>query len=151
MTPEHPPLLPILGWREWLALPALGVEAIKAKVDTGACTSALHACGIRVVRRGDRQWVRFQVNPIQRDTTVAVVAEAELLEYRRVRTSSGQQSLRPVIRTTVSLGERVWPIELTLVDRDAMGFRMLLGREALGGRFVVDPGRSFVGGEPRLE
>lgn len=148
-APAHPPRerRPV-GWREWVALPGLGVAHVKAKVDTGARTSSLHAFDVERFRRRGRDWVRFCVHPIQRDTRTTIVAEVPVLEMRPVRSSSGHTTLRPVIVTDIEvLGER-WPIELTLAARDEMGFRMLLGRQALRGRFVVDPGRSFVGGRP---
>lgn len=133
-----------VGWREWVALPDLGVDRIKAKVDTGARSSALHAWGIRYVRRGGKRIVKFRVHPIQKDDRTVVEAEGEWLEERRVRSSSGTETVRPVIRTVVELGGRRWPMELTLTRRDSMGFRLLLGRQALKGRCLVDPGRSFL-------
>ena len=142
------PALPMIGWREWVELPGLRVPLIKAKIDTGARSSALHAFDIKLVRRRGRDYVRFKVHPLQRDTHTTVVAEAELLEYRLVRSSAGHESLRPVILTDVELLGQNWMIELTLASRDVMGFRMLLGRQALRRRFIVDPGRSFLGGEP---
>ena len=130
-------------------LPQLGIAAIKPKVDTGARSSSLHAFGVEEFRKGDTRFVRFKVHPIQRNTKITVTAEAEVLEYRNVKSSSGQRSLRPVIVTEIEvLGQR-WPIELTLANRDAMGFRMLLGREAIRGRFVVDAGTSYHGGKPK--
>jgi len=133
-----------LGWREWAALPELGIDRIKVKVDTGARTSTLHAYGIDFFRQGDEDWVRFQIHPIQRNVRVSVEARARLADRRRVRSSSGHERLRPVIQTPIVLGGERWPIELTLVRRDMMGFRMLLGRQAIRKRFVVDPARSFV-------
>lgn len=140
--------LPIVGWREWLALPGLGVDRIKAKVDTGARTSALHAFGLERFERGGTPMVRFEAHPVQRDTSVRIPVEAELTDRRKVRTSSGDQTLRPVIWTDVELMSRRWEIELTLIRRDPMGFRMLLGRQAVKGRFLVDPGRSFLSDDP---
>lgn len=140
--------LPVVGWREWLALPGMGIERIKAKVDTGARTSALHAFGLERFEREGTPMVRFEAHPLQRDTSVVVPVEARLVERRTVRSSSGSESLRPVIETTAELMGRRWEIELTLVRRDPMGFRMLLGRQALRGRFLVDPGRSYLAGEP---
>lgn len=138
----------VIGWREWIELPGLGIEAIKAKVDTGARSSSLHAYDIQRFRRRGELRVRFKVHPIQRDFRITVQAEAPLIDLRRVKTSSGAVSLRPVILTEVSLlGER-WDIEVTLTRRDAMGFRMLLGRQAIRARFAVDPGRSFLAGRP---
>lgn len=139
--------LPVVGWREWIALPDLGVEAIKAKIDTGARSSSLHAFDLRTFERDGRRWVRFNVHPLQRSAKPTITAEAELLEYRKVRSSGGHVTNRPVVLTTARLLGRSWTIELTLTGRDAMGFRMLLGREALRGRFLVDPGRSFLGGK----
>lgn len=138
----------VLGWREWIALPELGIEAIKVKVDTGARSSSLHAYDIERFSDDGRSMVRFKVHPRQRDARATVSAEAELVDRRSVRSSSGAETLRPVILTEVRFMEHRWTIELTLTRRDAMGFRMLLGRQAVRGRFLVDPGRSFLGGEP---
>ncbi len=121
----------IIGWREWLDLPDLGITKIKAKIDTGARSSALHAFHLHPFRDGDRNWLRFQVHPYQKDSHHTVTTTAEILEWRQVKNSGGQSQLRPVIRTNVLLGGRQWAIELTLTNRDVMGFRMLLGREAL--------------------
>lgn len=130
-----------------MALPDLGVQRIKAKLDTGARSSALHAWNITRFRRRGVSMVRFAIHPIQKDDRSVLEAEAEVLGERRVRSSSGQVTLRTLIRTDlVMLGER-WPIELTLTRRDEMGFRLLLGRQALRGRVLVDPGRSFIGEE----
>lgn len=140
--------MPILGWREWLALPDLHISHIKVKVDTGARSSALHAFDIHHFERDGTAMVRFKVHPHQRSTTVTVEAEAPLWDERLVRSSSGHTQPRPVIRTPIALGDRQWSIELTLTNRDAMGFRMLLGREAVRHRFLVDPGRSYRLGQP---
>lgn len=140
--------LPEIGWREWVQLPALGIPAIKVKVDTGARSSSLHAYDIKRFQRGGVRMVRFKVHPIQRDFRTTVETEAELIDLRKVRSSSGAVSLRPVIVTEVELLGTRWEIEVTLTRRDAMGFRMLLGRQAIRGRFAVDAGRSFVGGKP---
>ena len=139
---------PAVGWREWVALPDLGIPAVKAKVDTGARSSALHAFDIRERVEGDQVWVEFQVHPLQRNARVTVRARARLLGERWIRSSSGKETLRAVIETRMVLGDRWWPIELTLVRRDLMGFRMLLGRQALRRRLVVSPSRSFVAGAP---
>jgi len=140
--------MPIIGWREWVALPQLGIAFIKPKIDTGARSSSLHASEVEEFQRGDRTFVRFKVHPIQRNKDFGVKAEAEVLEYRSVKSSSGQKSRRPVILTEIEILGVRWPIELTLADRDAMGFRMLLGREAVRGRFLVDAGKSYYGGKP---
>jgi hypothetical protein len=136
--------LDIIGWREWVSLPSLGIEAVKAKIDTGARTSALHAYDVRIVREGEQDMVHFKVHPLQRTTRVTIEASALLIDRRRVKSSSGHSTRRPVIRTTMLLAGRRIPIELTLVNRDEMGFRMLLGRQALRKRFLVDTGKSYL-------
>ena len=133
-----------IGWREWLVLPDLGITNIKAKIDTGARSSALHAFDLEVFKRQGLDWVRFNVHPHQRNNHDTITAEAELLDMRNVRNSGGQNQPRPVIQTTVLLKGQQWPIELTLTNRDVMGFRMLLGRQAVRQRFLVDPGRSYI-------
>ncbi|TVP64507.1 MAG: ATP-dependent zinc protease [Leptolyngbya sp. LCM1.Bin17] len=136
--------LAMIGWREWVALPALGVHTIKAKIDTGARSSALHAFEVEQFERDGQLMVRFQAHPIQHNDTVIVAAEAPLLDQRVVRNSGGQEQLRPVIETPVQVGNQVWPIELTLTNRDDMGFRLLLGRQAVRYRYLVDPGGSYL-------
>lgn len=142
---------PTLGWREWVSLPALGVPMLKAKVDTGARSSALHAWDVTVFERDGARWVRFTVHPWQGDVTAAFTAECALVGERTVRTSAGHIEVRPVVGTEVVVGTARIPVELTLTNRDSMGFRMLLGRSAIRRRFVVDPGRSFVQGRPSSE
>ncbi len=141
--------LPTIGWREWIALPELGVQSIKVKVDTGARSSSLHAYDVEPFRRRGRDFVRFKICPLQRNHKRIVEAMAEVLEYRNVRSSSGQVTMRPVILTTIELLGRRWPIELTLANRDEMGFRMLLGRQGIRGKALVDPAHSFFGGQPK--
>ena len=136
-----------IGWREWVAFPDLGVAAIKAKVDTGARTSSIHAFDLREIRRDGQVYLRFKIHPEQRSSRPEIEVELPLVARRRVRDSGGKLEDRPVVSTAIELmGER-WPIELTLTRRDMMGFRMLLGRRAIRGRFVVDPGGSFYGGK----
>ncbi|REJ70085.1 MAG: ATP-dependent zinc protease [Planctomycetota bacterium] len=142
-------VVPTIGWREWIALPNLGIKQIKAKVDTGARSSALHAVDLETFKRHGRDFVRFKVHPEQRNSKRTVIAEAEVLEYRKVKSSGGHQTRRPVILTSVSALGQTWEVELTLVSRDEMGFRMLLGREAIRRRMIVDPGRSFLNGRPK--
>jgi hypothetical protein len=142
-TPAKPPKV-VVGWREWIGLPSLGIPAIKVKIDTGARSSSLHAFDVETFERDGAPWVRFVVHPWQRDADTTVHAEAPVLEFRHVRSSSGHLTHRPVIRAAVELDSRRWQIELTLAARDEMGFRMLLGREAVRGRFIVDPGRSYM-------
>lgn len=137
---------PAIGWREWVGLPDLGIARIKVKVDTGARSSALHAFKIKEVHEGPRIFITFKVHPFQRDAQTTLSCKAELLEYREIRSSHGHVTLRPVVVTSIQFMDQIWPIELTLVSRDTMGFRMLLGREAVRRRFVVDAGRSFYGG-----
>ncbi|MGK7893272.1 MAG: ATP-dependent zinc protease [Xenococcus sp. (in: cyanobacteria)] len=134
----------VIGWREIIALPNLGISQIKAKIDTGARSSALHAFGVEKFQRDGQEMIRFEVHPDQRDNKHTVTAEAQLLEYREVRPSTGKAQLRPVILTNVELDNLQWQIELTLTNRDVMGFRLLLGRQALRNRFLVDPGKSFL-------
>ncbi len=136
----------VIGWREWVSFPDLGIEWIKAKVDTGARTSALHAFALEEVERHGRTLVRFKIHPEQHSAGWEIDVELPLVERRRVRDSGGNLEERPVVSSEIELlGER-WPIELTLTRRDLMGFRMLLGRQAIRGRFLVDPSGSYVGG-----
>lgn len=144
--------LPRIGWREWVGLPELGVGAVKAKVDTGARSSSLHAFDVRVTHDSRGAWVYFNVHPIQRDNETEIQCVAPLLERRSVRSSSGHSSERPVILTDVQVGDEVWPIEITLTNRDEMGFRMLLGREAVRKRYLVDSGGSYLQStQPKLK
>ena len=138
---------PAVGWREWVGLPDLGIERIKAKVDTGARTSALHAVRIRRERIDGIDVVRFDVHPLQRSARSLVRCQLPLVDERHVRSSDGQRELRPVVETLVQLGDETWGIELTLTNRALMGFRLLLGRRALRRKFVVDPGRSWIRSE----
>ena len=141
--------LKIIGWREWVGLPDLGIPAIKVKVDSGARTSALHATKIRYLEKADGvTWVSFMVNAGPHPHK-SIRVRAPLVVQRKVKSSMGHASLRPVILTTIQLGEESWPIEVTLVNRDPMGFRMLLGRRALKGRFIIHPARSFIQSQPR--
>ena len=142
---------PRLGWREWLALPDLGVRAINAKVDTGAGVSALHAFGLQVVGEEDGEVATFEIHPRARSRRGAVPVKTHIVRFLRVRSSSGHSERRPVISTPVTLGDMTWDIELTLTSRDVMGHRMLLGRQAVRKRFVVDPGRSYLFGQPPRE
>jgi hypothetical protein len=133
-----------IGWREWVGLPELGVDAVKAKIDTGARTSALHAWNIEPFRRSGSLWVRFEIHPIQRSESRKVLCEARAIDERMVRNSGGGVERRYIIKTEIKLGASTWPIELALTNRDQMGFRMLLGRTALGRRTLIVPSRSFL-------
>tara|TARA_R110002049_G_scaffold24302_9_gene86316 strand:- start:7013 stop:7456 length:444 start_codon:yes stop_codon:yes gene_type:complete len=133
-----------IGWREWIGFPDLNIPRIKAKIDTGARTSALHAFRVQPFMRGDRQWVRFAIHPVQGDTDNIVESEAPVKDQRVVRDSGGHEELRYVIETAISIGEDVIRAEVTLTDRDSMLFRVLLGRTALRAHYVVHPGRSYI-------
>lgn len=135
----------IVGWREWLALPDLGVVAIKAKIDSGARSSALHVVRQERFDRDGRMWVRFAVES-DGPGSACVEAEAEIIDERNVTDSGGHTTRRPFIRTLVRLGDQNWPIEVNLADRRHMLFPMLFGRTAILGRLLVDPARSFVFG-----
>lgn len=134
----------LIGWREWVGLPELGVAWVKAKVDTGARSSSLHAWDVRIDE--DVAVVRFSLHPFQDDDDFTVPVTATLVDVREVRSSNGDVERRAIIATRAVIGGVVAPIELSLANRDEMGFRMLLGREALRRRFLVDAGRSFLGG-----
>lgn len=136
--------LPVIGWREYLALPELGVGRIKVKVDTGARTSALHATRLKVYRAEDgSERVRFVV-PAQGERKTRIDVDVPVLEWRRVKSSNGRVERRPVIVTPVELFKRRWSIELTLTRRDGMNFPMLLGRQALRTHVLVDVSKSFL-------
>jgi hypothetical protein len=137
---------PVIGWREWLALPDLGIPAIKAKIDTGARSSALHSHFIERFAAEGRQKVRFGVSPLAKSREPSFVCEAELLDYRSVKDSGGHSEKRCFIRTTVDLSGHRWPIDLSLTSRRGMLFRMLLGRKAIENVFLIDPGKSYATG-----
>ena len=140
----------IIGWREWVDLPDLGVDRIKAKVDTGAKTSAIHAWDLEIVERDGVDVAHFVLHPDQGDDERAVPAAAPVVRWRDVRSSNGEVERRPTVATRVQLGNRCWKVELTLTRRDEMGFRMLLGRAAIRRSFVVDPAGSYLGGTDRV-
>jgi hypothetical protein len=131
------------GWREWVGLDGLGVPRIKAKLDTGARTSAIHAFDIEGFSRDGERWVRFSIHPLQRDDALEIACEARVADIRAVTNPGGRREKRYIIRTDLSIGGETWPIDLSLTDRDEMGFRLLIGRTAMHGRLLVDPDRSF--------
>lgn len=135
---------PLIGWREWVALPGLSPHPLKAKIDTGARTSALHAFGLKLQDRDGVPWVAFEIHPNQRTKAQRAKVALPVHAFRRVRSSTGHAELRPVIRTAIKIGEHAFDIDITLTSRDQMGFRMLLGRAAVRRRFWVDANRSFL-------
>lgn len=145
MMTNHPksPLLTTIGWREWVALPGLTIGKIKAKVDTGARTSALHAFALRPFKDGNQDKISFDIHPLQGNIDIVVTCTADIVDKRWVSDSGGHSEERYVISTPVTLGNSTWPIEITLTERDTMLFRMLLGRSAIKKRFIVNPARSF--------
>lgn len=132
-----------IGWREWLALPELGIPAIKAKIDTGARTSALHAWRVEPFTEGGAPWIRFFLHPLQRDTDRSLVCATPVHDRRVVSDSGGHRERRYVIESAVTIGAHRRRIEMTLTDRDTMLFRMLLGRQAMHGLRVL-PEASFL-------
>lgn len=134
----------IIGWREWASLPGLGIEKIKAKIDTGARTSALHAFSLKPFTEDGKNKIQFTIHPLQHNTESLVTCVAEIVDKRLVTDSGGHEEERFVIETTITIANQTWPIEITLTERENMLFRMLLGRRALRKRFVVNPARSFV-------
>ncbi|MBC7525613.1 MAG: 30S ribosomal protein S6--L-glutamate ligase [Flavobacterium sp.] len=141
----------ILGSEEWCSFPELGIPAIKARVDSGAKTSALHAINIAPFQKDGINWVKFDINPIQNNLKTVIHCEALLVDKRIVKSSSGFREQRYVIQTNLKIGNEIWAIEMTLTNRDSMGFRMLLGREAMSGRILVDPEKKYLLEQPTLE
>lgn len=145
---EQPPILkrkyPVIGWREWVELPDLGIDRIKAKVDTGARTSALHAFALHPYTENGESKIRFDIHPYQHNTDKVITCVARVVDKRLVTDSGGHEEERFVIETPVTIAGQTWSIEITLTERENMLFRMLLGRRALRKHFVVNPARSFV-------
>lgn len=147
---KQPDRLITLGWREWVGLPQLGIPLIKAKVDTGARTSALHAFEVKPCFENGRERVEFLIHPLQKDRDTVITCISDVIDKRVVTDSGGHKEERFVIQTDLKIGEHTWPIEATLTSRDDMLFRMLVGRTALKGRAVVNPARSFVTGKMKV-
>lgn len=148
VTPETSVEAVTVGWREWVCLPGVGVPWMKAKIDTGARTSALHAFDVQEFRREGHLWVRFEVHPWQTSARDAVTVELPVADERTIRSSNGRAEIRRVVVMPVTVGGRTLDSEVTLTDRDEMGFRMLVGREVLARGFLVDSSRSYAGGVP---
>ncbi len=149
-TARRKAFLPAVGWREWISFPDLGIDAIKAKVDTGARTSALHAFRVTPFERDGHEYVAFSIHPHQRDQDTVLECEAPVVDRRSVRDSGGHAEMRYVIEADIHIGPHQLTAEVTLTDRDSMQFRCLLGRTALKKNFVVDSGRSYLlGKRPR--
>jgi len=141
----------ILGSEEWCSFPELGIPAIKARVDSGAKTSALHAINIAPFIKDEENWVKFDINPIQNNIKTVIHCQAKLIDKRIVKSSSGFREQRYVIQTNLDIGNIIWAIEMTLTNRDSMGFRMLLGREAMSGRILVDPEQKYLLEQPSTD
>ncbi len=146
---NKPSELLTLGWREWVGLPDIGIKQIKAKVDTGARTSALHAFELRPYTENGRDRVEFRIHPIQKDFDTVITCNADIIDTRTVTDSGGHKEDRFVIGTTLRIGKHTWPIEMTLTSRDDMLFRMLLGRTAIKNRAQVNPARSYLVGKKK--
>jgi hypothetical protein len=140
--------LPMLGWREWVALPVFNIERIKAKIDTGARSSALHAFIIDPYQRGGASWVMFAIHPLQKNSDVIVECHAQVKDRRLVSDSGGHKQRRYVIDTQLMLGNFIINAEMTLTNRDSMRFRMLLGRTAMNAQFIINPNASYLQGNP---
>jgi hypothetical protein len=137
----------VLGWREWVSLPDLGIDRIKAKVDTGARTSALHAFDVQLIEDNDKKHVKFKIHPEQKKLDKVIECQAMLLDEREVRDSGGHIEMRYVIETQIAIGPNLHTVEVTLTNRDNMGFRMLIGRTTMKGIYLVDPGKSYLIGK----
>ncbi|WP_420322349.1 30S ribosomal protein S6--L-glutamate ligase [Flagellimonas sp.] len=143
--------LSVLGSEEWCQLDELGIPAVKVRVDSGAKTSSIQANKIKIFNKDLEEWVRFEVNPIQDNRGISILCQAKLIDVRSVKSSVGISEERPVIKTKVKIGGDTFEIEVTLANRDSMEYRMILGREALNGRYLIDSSRGFCQGELSLE
>ncbi len=146
MTAHKQPKM-IIGWREWVSLPDFCVPGIKAKIDSGAATSAIHAFDIEPFDKAEGRFVRFNIHPLQGRHDIVIPCEAKLIDRRMVKNSGGKSQKRFVIETTLNIAGFHWTIDLTLTNRDQMKFRMLLGRSAMRGRLIIDPHLSYQAGK----
>jgi hypothetical protein len=135
-----------IGWREWVCLPDLAIPGIKAKIDTGARTSSIHASDIEVVKKKQKRYVRFTVFPLYNNRDISIECQSEIIDERKVTDSGGKSEIRYFIKTDLVIGERRWEIDVTLTNRENMRFRMLLGREALAGKVIIDPRKQYLAG-----
>jgi len=138
---EHKSDLEFVGWRESVSLPAFKLLELKAKIDTGAKTSALHAEEIEFITQKGKKYVRFL---FESESGEKKYIKSRFLEEREIKSSTGQKTIRPVVKTKIKMGNNEFEIEITLINRDLMGFKMLIGREALNGRFLINPARSYL-------
>lgn len=141
----------IIGNQEWCALPEIGVHAIKVRVDSGAATSAIHAYNIESFDKDDEQWLRYELHPLNENDQVIISCESKLLTTRKIKSSNGEIERRYVIETLLKMQDQEWPINITLTNRDEMGFRMLLGRQAMGENILIAPSKEFLLGEKEQE
>lgn len=137
----------LIGWREWCALPGLGIPAIKFKTDTGADTSSLHAIHLETFEKQGKLFAQFETHPIQRNNHITQICIAEVIGQKHIRSSNGQKEKRYVIKTPLQIGRLTWDVKFTLTSRAEMGFRMLLGREAMHGHMIIDPDKSYYFGD----
>ena len=138
----------IVGWREWVSLPDLGIKSIKAKMDTGAKTSALHTYFIEPINNSERPMVRFGIHPMQKSVKNDTICIADIVDERRIVDSGGHPELRYIIRTSILVGNKKWPVDLSLTNREQMRFRLLIGRAAISEQLIIDPKLSFTLGRP---
>jgi len=129
----------LIGRNEWCQLPDLGIPLIKAKIDTGAKTSAIHAFNIKEITNNNKAWVCFDVYPVQGNNEIIVNCRSLIIDKRLITSSNGHKEQRYVIATTLTLDNFSWNIELTLSNRDLLRYRMLIGREALDNRTLINP------------
>lgn len=141
----------MLGWREWVALPELDIRLIKAKIDTGARSSALHAYTIDPYFKGGQRWIMFAIHPKQKHRNISIECHAPVKDRRLVTDSGGHKQRRYVIETNIILGHALIRTEITLTNRDTMLFRMLLGRTAMNSGYLIDPSASYLQGKPKFK